>query len=157
VSLQGRKTGVISPAQMVKNPLSRRLCPPVDEARSRIMASIRSKGNRTTELALARAFRSQKLSGWRRHLPLPGRPDFVFKDARVAVFVDGCFWHGCGRCYQAPKQNQRYWAAKVDLNRSRDARVTRLLRKRGWRVLRIWGHSLAHPAKVANKVRRLLM
>lgn len=131
-------------------------CPPSTSGRSRIMAGIRSRGNRTTEFALARVFRSQKIKGWRRHLPLPGRPDFVFPRARLTIFVDGCFWHGCKRCYQAPRSNRAYWANKLRRNKARDATVSRILKKKGWKVCRVWEHSLKNPEKVAAKIRKIL-
>ena len=59
------------------------------------MAAIRSRGNKDTELKLASILRASGITGWRRHQPLPGHPDFIFRHARLAVFVDGCFWHGC--------------------------------------------------------------
>lgn len=110
--------------------------------RSHNMASIRSKGNATTERAFLQLLRQAGISGWRRHLNLPGKPDFVFRASRLAVFVDGCFWHGCPRCYRLPEDNRAYWKAKVLSNRRRDRRRTRELRSRSWHVLRIWEHSL---------------
>ena len=112
------------------------------EQRSRNMASIRSKGNATTEKAFLRLLRDSGLSGWRRHVDLPGKPDFVFRSKRIAVFIDGCFWHGCPRCYRLPEDNRRYWKTKVLTNRTRDRRTTRRLRSLDWRVIRIWEHSL---------------
>lgn len=113
------------------------------EQRTRNMASIRSRGNRTTEARFAALLRSAGIWGWRRHVSLPGKPDFIFRRARVAVFVDGCFWHGCPRCYRPPHDNHLYWKKKVLANRLRDKRATRRLRSEGWTVLRIWEHSLA--------------
>jgi len=106
------------------------------------MASIRSKGNRTTEDRFVRLLRSAGISGWRRHVGLPGKPDFVFPKKQLAVFVDGCFWHGCPRCYRLPEDNRPYWRKKVRGNRERDRRNSRLLRRSGWKVLRLWEHSL---------------
>lgn len=111
---------------------------PVSEARARIMSAIRWRGNRTTELAVARLLRRWKLSGWRRHQGLPGRPDFLWRGHRVALFVDGCFWHGCPRCYKAPKRNAAFWRAKILSNRTRDRRVNCDLRQLGWKVIRVW-------------------
>jgi DNA mismatch endonuclease (patch repair protein) len=116
------------------------------EQRSRNMASIRSKGNATTERAFLRLLRNGKISGWRRHLNLPGKPDFVFRSRRLAVFIDGCFWHGCPRCYRMPEDNRPYWKAKILSNRRRDRRQTRELRSLQWRVLRIWEHALKSEA-----------
>lgn len=67
-----------------------------------------------------------------------GKPDFGNKARRIALFIDGCFWHGCPRHYKAPKTNKKYWIPKIEANRKRDRKVTRLLRKSGWRVIRAW-------------------
>src|SRR6202166_2805063 len=112
------------------------------EQRSRNMSSIRSKGNVSTEQAFAKLLRVAGISGWRRHLPIPGKPDFVFLSQRLVVFIDGCFWHGCPRCYRLPEDNRPYWKAKVLSNRRRDRRQTRELKSLHWHVLRIWEHSL---------------
>jgi DNA mismatch endonuclease (patch repair protein) len=73
------------------------------------MARVRSRGNKATELKLVSFLRSEGMVGWRRHLPLPGKPDFAFPKQKVAVFVDGCFWHGCPKCYTRPKSNLKFW------------------------------------------------
>lgn len=91
---------------------------------------------------MAKAFRRLGVTGWRRHLRLPGTPDFAFPKAKLAIFVDGCFWHGCPRCYTRPATNQEFWDKKVQDNRARDRRVARQLRAKGWRVIRIWSHRL---------------
>jgi DNA mismatch endonuclease (patch repair protein) len=70
----------------------------------------------------------------------PIRPDVVFTRQRVAVFVDGCFWHGCPEHGRRPRTNAAYWAAKVTVNQARDVEQTRSLEAAGWRVLRIWEH-----------------
>ncbi len=119
------------------------------------MVSVRSKGNATTELRLAAALRFFGLSGWRRHLPLPGKPDFAWRKERLVVFVDGCFWHGCPRCYRAPTHNAAFWKAKVEGNQRRDRRVTRQLRERGWSVIRIWECRVANPGTL-SRIRRKL-
>lgn len=110
----------------------------VSEVRSRTMRAVRSRRNESTELAFARVLREHKITGWRRHLPLSGRPDFSWPSLRIAVFVDGCFWHGCPRCYTSPKTNKAFWVEKVESNRRRDKRVTAQLRRMGWKVVRIW-------------------
>ncbi len=121
------------------------------------MALIRSRGNKQTEIRLLSALRSAGISGWRRHLPLFGRPDFAFPKRKVAVFVDGCFWHGCPKCYTRPKTNRKFWDKKRTDNMARDKRVNRQLRQRGWRVIRIWQHSLKKsPDACLNRVRRTL-
>ncbi|MCW5787718.1 MAG: hypothetical protein KIT49_09505 [Nitrospira sp.] len=84
------------------------------------MASIPSRGNRATELRLVSLFRERGITGWRRGLSLPGKPDFVFRREHIAVFVDGCFWHGCRWHCRMPKSRQTYWEPKISRNRSRD-------------------------------------
>jgi len=111
--------------------------------RSEVMSRIRGRGNKNTELALVILFRRNKISGWRRNQKSFGKPDFVFPKLKLTVFVDGCFWHGCPRCYTRPKSNQNFWDDKVVRNRQRDKQVSGILRKAGWRVIRIWEHSLA--------------
>lgn len=124
--------------------------------RSQVMAAIRSRGNKDTELALAKLLRRHGIIGWRRHQPVFGKPDFIFRKQKVVVFVDGCFWHGCPSCYRRPKSNRVYWDAKITRNRERDRKVSRELHKGGWRVIRIWEHSLAAPKKVAERMINIL-
>jgi DNA mismatch endonuclease, patch repair protein len=113
------------------------------QKRSDVMSRIRSHGNKATELRLIEIFREAHITGWRRKQLLLGKPDFVFCKQRLAVFVDGCFWHRCPKCYRRPSSNQAFWDEKVRRNRKRDLLVTRELRKAGWRVLRIWEHQLS--------------
>lgn len=128
------------------------------EKRSEVMSRIRARDNKRTELALAAFFRANKFSGWRRHYPIVGRPDFVFQTQRVAVFVDGCFWHGCQKHFKNPVGNHEFWKRKIEANRVRDRKVTRELRMKGWRVLRIWEHQLSkrNSSHLKNKIRRYL-
>lgn len=144
--------------------------------RSDVMSRIRSRGNERTELALVRVFRAHGITGWRRHRMIRSadfqigprrigvrhskggvsgdgaafrvRPDFVFPKSRVAVFVDGCFWHGCPQHATKPRNNAAFWRKKFAANTRRDQLVTRTLRKDGWRVLRIWEHELARKNEV---------
>jgi DNA mismatch endonuclease (patch repair protein) len=111
--------------------------------RSEVMSRIRGRGNKDTELALAKLLRRHGITGWRRGQPVFGKPDFIFRKARLAVFVDGCFWHGCPKHATKPANNRAFWHRKLSANRTRDALVTRTLRSQGWRVLRIWEHELA--------------
>lgn len=127
-------------------------------SRGQLMSRVRSKGNKTTEERLASLLRKSALSGWRRHQPLHGRPDFVWPKARVAVFVDGCFWHGhdCGKNV-TPKTNEKAWRDKINRNKARDRKATRLLRAEGWIVVRIWECHLARtPDRCLHKIRRTL-
>lgn len=107
------------------------------EIRSKIMASVRSRGNRSTEVALGRMLWKSGLRGYRKHWPVEGRPDFAWPGRKVAVFVDGCFWHGCCRCRDFPKSNAKFWREKIEANKRRDKRVTRGLHRAGWTVIRV--------------------
>lgn len=122
--------------------------------RSEVMSRIRGKGNEATEITLISLLREHQLTGWRRHQLVFGRPDFVFRRQRVAVFVDGCFWHGCPRHFKMPRGNRAFWTRKMANNRARDRLVNRTLRADGWRVIRIWEHSLT-GSMVAATLHRL--
>jgi DNA mismatch endonuclease (patch repair protein) len=124
--------------------------------RSRIMSAIRSKGNKSTEERLIKIMKWHNITGWRRGWQLPGKPDFVFPKYRLAVFVDGCFWHGCPRCYKEPKENTEYWREKIKRNVLRDRRIMLLLRKNGWRAMRFWEHSLKSDNVVANRIKKAI-
>ena len=108
------------------------------KVRSEVMRSVRSKGNKSTELKLVQLFLTNNIKGWRRNYPLLGSPDFVFPHSRVVVFADGCFWHGHPCRNIKPRANRSYWQLKIHKNRSRDKHIRRQLTKRGWRVWRIW-------------------
>jgi DNA mismatch endonuclease (patch repair protein) len=120
--------------------------------RSQIMSAIRSTGNRATEVRAVAIFRECGITGWRRRQPLFGRPDFTFPKAKLAVFVDGCFWHGCRMHAQKPSSNRSYWKQKFAQNRRRDRLVGRILRQQGWLVLRIWQHELGQPRSIARRI-----
>ena len=124
--------------------------------RSQVMAAIRSKGNKDTELKLVAIFRANGIKGWRRHRPLPGKPDFVFPRQHLAVFVDGCFWHGCPKHGRKPDSNKNYWLAKLQRNKARDKKINRFLRKNGWSVLRVWEHELLRTTKAAKRIKSSL-
>jgi DNA mismatch endonuclease (patch repair protein) len=148
--------------------------------RSEVMSRIRSRGNAATELALAKLLRRHKITGWRRQIevrseksevrrkaartshftfrPFRVRPDFVFAKSRTAVFVDGCFWHGCPKHGTQPKGNAAFWRKKISRNQVRDRLVTRALRRANWRVLRIWEHELArkNEARLARRLKAFI-
>lgn len=120
--------------------------------RSKNMASIRSTGNRSTELALVSLLRQNKITGWKRNnKTVLGRPDFVFSKIKVVIFVDGCFWHGCSKCNLKPKSNKTYWDQKIIRNKKRDNNVKRELKKSRWKVVRIWEHDLNNGSVKAVK------
>jgi DNA mismatch endonuclease (patch repair protein) len=150
--------------------------------RSEVMSRVRSRGNKDTEVALAKLFRRNKITGWRRQRqlrvgklkverrkrstsPRPSprrgegvrvRPDFIFPKLKLAIFVDGCFWHGCPKHGTRPKSNRAFWNRKLSANKKRDLLVTRTLRRAGWRVLRIWEHDLHQATKKPQNEARLL-
>jgi DNA mismatch endonuclease (patch repair protein) len=138
--------------------------------RSEVMSLIRSRGNRATEVAFMKLLRSHKISGWRRHMPLRlkqttpetadrkrqrpcVKPDFVFRAPRVAVFIDGCFWHGCPLHGTKPAGNADFWHTKLATNRARDRLVAKTLRRQEWKVLRFWEHQLRHGDRVIARLR----
>jgi DNA mismatch endonuclease (patch repair protein) len=126
--------------------------------RSEVMSRIRSRGNKDTELALAKLLRRHGVKGWRRHQPIFGRPDFIFPRARLAVFVDGCFWHGCPKHETKPKNNRAFWRRKLAANKDRDRLVSRILRAYGWRVIRIWECALKkNPLNCLKRIQRVLV
>jgi DNA mismatch endonuclease (patch repair protein) len=112
--------------------------------RSELMSRVGSVGNKTTEGRALRLLRLHHITGWRRRAKILGKPDFVWPKLRLALFIDGCFWHGhdCGRNL-TPTRNARFWRDKIIGNQRRDRLVTSELRKRGWTVVRIWECQLA--------------
>lgn len=125
------------------------------QRRSAIMALVRSNSNASTEQRLVRLFRNHRITGWRRRARLPGSPDFIFRVAKVAIFVDGCFWHGCPQHGHLPRSRLDYWQPKLARNARRDRAVNRTLRAAGWRVIRIWECAL-NAKRQANTIRRIL-
>lgn len=123
--------------------------------RSALMAKIRSR-NTGIEKSMAAEFRAIGLK-WDSHArDLPGCPDFIFRRAKVAVFVDGDFWHG----WRFPvwrKKLSKKWEQKIDKNRARDASNRRRLQRLGWRVIRLWEHQIeSSPAFCVDKVAKAL-
>lgn len=108
------------------------------EKRSEIMSAVHSKQNKTTELRLIEIFKEHKITGWRRNYKVKGHPDFVFLDKKIAIFVDGCFWHGHDCRNTRPSDNQEYWQKKRERNIRHDKEITALFESRGWTVIRIW-------------------
>jgi DNA mismatch endonuclease (patch repair protein) len=125
------------------------------EIRSRIMASVRSRGNLTTEQAMMKVLRRAGIGGYRRHLPVAGKPDFAWPRTKVALFVDGCFWHGCPQCNRPSKSNVAFWGKKIEDNKRRDRRVARTLRRSGWSVLRVWECRVGEGAAI-SRIRRTI-
>lgn len=108
------------------------------DKRSEIMKKVKPAGNKTTELQMIKAFEDFKISGWRRHYDVKGHPDFVFPKKRIAIFVDGCFWHGHDCRNTRPENNKEFWEKKRNRNIKHDKEITLRFESRGWTVIRIW-------------------
>jgi DNA mismatch endonuclease (patch repair protein) len=146
-----------SDGRRCRQPLKfRRRDPLTAVERSERMAKVRSRYNRSTELVVRVALRRAGIRGWRRHASLPGRPDFYFRRAKLAVFVDGCFWHGCPFCSRRlPVHRRAFWLKKLTANRKRDDRVRCQLLRLGCRTMRIWEHELRYDAWIKRLQARL--
>ena len=128
------------------------------EKRSEVMRAIKSKNTKSTELKMIEIFKELHIIGWRRTYPLVGKPDFVFPKKRIAVFVDGCFWHGHDCRNVTPSANAEFWNAKREYNRQHDATVTDTLQKKSWKVIRIWECELKkkNREKLVEKIKILV-
>src|SRR5271168_2766714 len=121
----------------------------VSSSRSENMRAIRSSGNKTTELRLRAMLMQRALRGWElQPRDMMVSPDLLHSSKRVAVFVDGCFWHGCPNCGHIPKTNRSYWRTKILRNKRRGIVVSRALRARGYSVVRIWECKLRDQPKL---------
>ncbi len=129
---------------MAKQPLTR----------SENMARIRSRDTKP-EIRLRQALWAAGCR-YRLHYDLPGRPDIVFIAAKLAVFVDGCFWHGCPLHYSAPRTREDFWKSKLRKNVLRDMAADDALVSKNWRVIRIWQHDLVRPEAAVSRILDLL-
>lgn len=110
------------------------------QKRSQIMSRVRSKDTKP-ELKVRSALHRRGLR-YRLGYPLPGKPDIVFVRARVAIFIDSCFWHGCSEHLRMPKSNKEYWEAKIARNVERDSEVNAWYADSEWKQMRFWEHDL---------------
>jgi DNA mismatch endonuclease Vsr len=118
------------------------------QVRSDNMRAIRSFGNTTTENRLKAMLVRRAVAGWMLHpAGVPGNPDFFFPGQRLAIFVDGCFWHSCPRCGHIPRTNRSYWLPKLARNKRRDRETSKALKALGYRVTRIWECQLKSTPK----------
>ena len=125
------------------------------ETRSKIMRSIKSKGTRLERKFYA-ALCSTGISGIKLHPSnVFGKPDFIHKEAKIAIFLDSCFWHGCPKHCRMPHSNIEYWQKKIERNKKRDKLVTQTLTESGWLVLRIWEHSLLKETNFGEWSKRI--
>ncbi len=118
------------------------------------MASVKSRNTKSTELKFISVLKGRGITGWRRNYPLTGKPDFVFPRTKLAVFIDGCFWHGCPRHCRMPSSNVNYWNNKIEKNKIRDKIITKALRMKGWQVIRVWEHEIK-TGKLSQKLKRI--
>jgi DNA mismatch endonuclease, patch repair protein len=126
------------------------------EERSALMSKVRSKGAKSTEKCVESALVDHGIGGWTLHAKnVPGSPDFYFAEYRLALFVDGCFWHACPRCGRIPKSRVEFWSRKIAENRRRDERTRRRIRRSGYHVMRVWEHE-ARKATWLPRLRALM-
>jgi DNA mismatch endonuclease (patch repair protein) len=128
------------------------------DERSERMRRVRSKGNRSTEWRFRSALMRKRISGWTLHdSSLIGSPDFVFRERNLAVFIDGCFWHGCRKCKRpVPQSNREYWTKKIRSNIQRARKIKKELKRQNFVVARIWEHELRSLESLDQLVTRLL-
>ena len=126
---------------------------PANDSVSKVM---RANKRRDTgpEIALRRALREAGLSGYRLQWKVPGRPDIAYPGRKVAIFVNGCFWHRCPRCdLPLPKSNQDHWIPKLQRNKERDSEKRKALEETGWTVITVWGCEI--DTEIEAVVRRI--
>ena len=113
------------------------------------MRAVKGHSNLSTEMRFRGSLMRRSVRGWKvRPKGVYGNPDFVFRTQRIAVFVDGCFWHGCPSCARpSPKTNEAYWKEKMLRNKRRDLDVNEVLVSEGWTVMRYWEHEVRDNAK----------
>lgn len=126
-----------------------------ERMRSNIMRAVKSKNPKSTELALIKLFKENHITGWRHSYNVKGHPDFVFLEKRIAIFVDGCFWHGHDCRNTRPADNSEYWAKKRARNMQHDKEITQLFERRGWTVIRIWECELSKK-NIAQTLQRIM-
>ena len=119
------------------------------------MGRVRSSGNKSTEGKLIELLTQRRLIGWRRKYPIFGKPDVTFPSSKVAIFVDGCFWHDCPKHGQIPENNSEFWIKKITANKKRDKLVNKTIQKKGWKVLRIWECELKDKKTMRRKINQL--
>jgi len=119
------------------------------EQRRRCMSSVRNK-NTGLEMKLRRALWKAGLR-YRVNFKLLGKPDIVFPKRKLAIFIDGCFWHGCPIHGTSPETHAEFWKTKIKANIERDLQVTSQLKNMGWLVIRVWGHEIKECLDVVIK------
>jgi DNA mismatch endonuclease, patch repair protein len=105
------------------------------------MSRIRGKDT-GPEIKLRKLLWSKGIRGYRIHPQLPGKPDIVFTKKKIAIFIDGCFWHKCPVCFQEPETRKEFWMKKINSNVERDLKNSKQLQEESWTVLRFWEHEI---------------
>jgi DNA mismatch endonuclease (patch repair protein) len=128
--------------------------------RKKTMQAVKGK-NTSLERKLWSMIAGMRISGWSKNAAdVPGKPDAAFLREKVAIFVDGCFWHHCPHCNRPlPETNREYWEKKIHRNVGRDQEINEELRAEGWEVVRIWGHEIKkeeNRKRVRSRVRQAL-
>jgi DNA mismatch endonuclease (patch repair protein) len=122
------------------------------EQRKLNMSRIRAK-NTGPEIKLRKLLYAQGIRGYRIHYNLQGKPDIVFTKKKIAIFIDGCFWHKCPICFQEPETSKEFWMKKIQSNIDRDKKVNEQLKEDGWTVMRFWEHEVRkNPDEIVKKI-----
>lgn len=120
--------------------------------RSEIMSKVRSS-NTTPEIVIKKLLKKQNIVFEMYSKDIFGKPDFVFRKEKLAIFIDGCFWHGCKIHRTIPETNREFWKRKIDYNKKRRIKIKKLLMKKGWKVLEFWEHDVnKNPYEVVSKI-----
>ena len=126
------------------------------EQRKLNMSRIRAK-NTGPEVKLRKMLFVEGIRGYRIHYKLPGKPDIVFTKKKIAIFIDGCFWHKCPVCFQEPETRKEFWMKKIQSNIDRDKKVNEQLKDEGWTVMRFWEHDVRkNPESIVKKIAEIL-
>jgi len=125
------------------------------EQRSKIMSKIKTMDTGIEKiLRSALWFRGHR---YRVQYGIEGKPDIAFPKQKIAIFCDGCYWHGCPKCRKIPESNKEFWLKKFEINKKRAVKVNKLLKEKGWIILRFWGHEIKQKLEeVVLKIESIL-
>lgn len=110
------------------------------ETRSYNMSQIRGKWTKQ-EILIHNILKGRKIKHMM-HPDIEGKPDILIKNSKTLIFLDGCFWHKCPRCFRQPETNREFWMNKIENNFKKDKEVTKKLKRKGWTILRLWEHEI---------------
>jgi DNA mismatch endonuclease (patch repair protein) len=131
------------------------------EDRKKTMKAVKGKGTKL-ERRLSAMLAGMRIKGWRKNAnDVSGKPDIVFDVQKIAIFIDGCFWHGCPICQRKlPETNKSYWERKINRNIELAREYKQILEENGWQVIRIWEHEIKKTSdreKVRKEIRQSLL